>query len=569
MESGATEESKSGYMTPATSAIVAANIVVFAAMAVFTGASAITGPNEQTLLMFGANYGVRTMYGEYWRNLTNIFVHLGLLHCFMNMWIFAVMGPNVERIYGSVKFTIAYFFAGLIASLTSIYVHPNNISAGASGAVFGIFGLWFGFLLANKSILQANFVKDNMKSAVVFLIMVLASGFMRSGIDNAAHVGGVVAGFACGFLLAPNLPGGPKWQSKDWAGIVVMTIMVAGAFYLSYEKAHRDTTAQSMALAPPDIKASVALLKSNKPQEALRMLDSLLEKHPNLAQGHYLRAHAYLMLNDEIKALDDMNEVLKENPNHVPALEFKAQRLIDLSRYQEALAAADKIIDSSPKNPVGYLVRSSIYDRLDNTAKSLEDSNEAVRLAPNNANAYSSRGYSYINLGLAEDAVQDFSKAIKIDPNLIGAMNGRMFAYFMQADYISCDKQCIDILTKVGMQDRCAPYAVIMSAICKRQLKQEPQRIALITQALQTLNSKAWPYPIVQYMSGQIAADAVFREAVDNDKMTEAKTYVGFDLLANDKAAQASPMIIWVKEHGNKTFNEYDLVSALLLKAKH
>ncbi len=569
MESGATQESKSGYMTPATSAIVAANIVVFAVMAVFTGASAITGPNEQTLLAFGANYGVRTMYGEYWRNFTNLFVHLGLLHCFMNMWIFAVMGPNVERIYGSLKFTIAYFFAGLIASLTSIYMHPQNISAGASGAVFGIFGLWFGFLLANKSILQENFVKDNMKSAVVFLIMVLASGFMRSGIDNAAHVGGVVAGFVSGFLLAPILPGLPKWQTKDWAGIIVMVAMVAGTFYLSYEKAHRETTAQSVDLAPADVKASIALLKNNKPQEALRMLDALLEKHPNHSQGHYLRAHAYLMLNDEAKALVDMNEVLKENPNHVAALQFKTQRLIDLSRFPEALKTADKIIEVSPKDPVGYLMRSSIYDRLDNTAKSLEDSNEGVRLAPDNANAYSSRGYSYINLGLAEDAVKDFSKAIKLDSNLIGAMNGRMFAYFMQADYISCDRQCIEILAKVGMQDRCAPYAVIMSAICKRQLKQEPQRIALITQALQTLNSKAWPYPIVLYMSGQTTADAVFQQAFDNDKMTEAKTYIGFDLLANDKATEASPMIIWVKEHGNKTFNEYDLVSALLSKVKH
>ncbi len=69
-------------------------------------------------------------------------------------------------------------------------------------------------------------------------------------------------------------------------------------------------------------------------------------------------------------------------------------------------------------------------------------------------------------------------------------------------------------------------------------------------------------------MNEQIIAESVFQQATDNDKMTEAKTYVAFDLLADNKGAEASPMIMWVKEHGNRAFNEYDMVSALLLKLK-
>jgi membrane associated rhomboid family serine protease/lipoprotein NlpI len=555
-------------MTPATSAIVAANIVMFAVMAVFTGSQAITGPNNQTLLVFGADKGVRAMNGEYWRIVSNLFVHIGLLHCFMNMWIFAVMGPNVERIYGTLKFTLAYFFAGIIASLTSIYMNPQQISAGASGAVFGVFGLWFGFLIANKNILQENFVKSNMKSAVVFLIMVLASGFMRSGIDNAAHIGGVVAGFLCGFLLSPSFPGEARWKKKDFLGIVLMIAIIAGAFYLSYEKTHKSIVEQSVALSPANLKEPTAYLKNNKPQEAIKLLDALLEKQPNHPQAHYLRAHAYVLLNDDAKALADMNETLKKFPEMLPALQFKAQRLINLARFKEALTIADKVVAVAPDDGLGYQLRSSIYDRLDNTAKCLDDANEAVRLAPTDANAYSIRGYSYMNLGLSDDAVKDFSKAIELDSGLVGAMNGRMFAYFMQSDYIACDKQCMEILAKVGMGDHCAPYAVIMAAICRKQLGHLPERIALLNQALQTLPSKAWPFPIIQYLNEQIIAESVFQQATDNDKMTEAKTYVAFDLLADNKGAQASPMIMWVKEHGNKAFNEYDLVSALLLKLK-
>ncbi|MBA3992099.1 MAG: hypothetical protein C0469_01135 [Cyanobacteria bacterium DS2.3.42] len=555
-------------MTPATSAIVAANIVMFAVMAVFTGSQAITGPNNQTLIDFGADIGIRAMYGEYWRIVTNLFVHIGLLHCFMNMWIFAVMGPNVEKIYGVFKFTLAYFFAGIVASLTSIYMHPQQISAGASGAVFGVFGLWFGFLLANKSILQENFVKSNMKSAVVFLIMVLASGFMRSGIDNAAHVGGVVAGFLCGFLLSPSFPGDPRWRKKDFLGLVVMLAIVAGAFYLSYVKTHKVTNLQAVVLSPADLKEPTSYLKNNKPQEAIKLLDVVLAKQPNHPQAHYLRAHAFLMLNNEEKALADMNQTLKKFPQMLPALQFKTQRLINLARFQEALTVADKVVAVAPNESLGYQLRSSIYDRLDNTAKCLDDANEAVRLDPDNANAHSIRGYAYMNLGLADDAVKDFSKALEIDPGLVGAMNGRMFAYFMQSDYIDCDKQCMSTLGKVGMSDRCAPFAVIMAAICRKQLRKLPERMALLNQAIQTLPYKNWPFPIIQYMNEQIIAESVFQQATDNDKMTEAKTYVAFDLLADNKGAEASPMIMWVKEHGNKAFNEYDMVSALLLKLK-
>ncbi len=152
---------------------------------------------------------------------------------------------------------------------------------------------------------------------------------------------------------------------------------------------------------------------------------------------------------------------------------------------------ADKVVSLAPNESLSYQLRSSIYDRLDNTAKCLDDANDAVRLAPDKANTYSIRGYAYMNLGLADDAVKDFSKALQLDPDLVGAMNGRMFAYFMQSDYIDCDKQCMSTLGKVGMSDRCAPFAVIMAAICRKQLRKLPERIALLNQAVQTLPDKS------------------------------------------------------------------------------
>lgn len=568
LESDSKQESKSGYITPATGALIAANIIVFAVMAVFTGSEALLGPSNQVLMNFGADQGLKAMNGEYWRILTNIFVHIGLLHCFMNMWVLGQLGPNVERQFGSSKFTITYFFTGIIASLASIYSNPLKTSAGASGAVFGMLGLWMGFLIANRSRYRVDFLKSHMTSLFVFLAYVLYKGFTQNGIDNAAHLGGLAAGFLCSLLITPNFEGEPKWKKKDFLGLTLLVALVSGSFYLSYEHTKSFVKTQSVALTPAEFKEPIALMKSGKLQDAIKLLDVLLQKSPNDPWAHYLRAFAYAALRDDKKALADIDETLKTRPNEAKYLLFKTKRLNDLGRFQDALKYADLAVAAAPNDSEGYMVRSSIYDRLDDVSKSLEDSSEAVRLSPNNANAFSHRGYSYMNLGLCDDAIKDFSTAIKLDPNLVGAMNGRMYAYFMQADYIECDKQCMETLAKVGMKDQCAPYAVIMAAICRKQLGHEPERIALVTQSAQMLDPQKWPYPIVRYMAGQIGADAVFRFATDNDKMTEAKTYVAFDLLASNKGAEASPMILWVKEHGNKTFNEYDLVSALLNRMK-
>lgn len=568
MESDSKKESKSGYITPATGALIAVNIMVFAAMAVFTGSEAVTGPSNQVLINFGADQGVRAMNGEYWRIITNTFVHIGLLHCFMNMWVLGQLGPNVERQFGSSKFTITYFFTGIIASYASIYSNPLKTSAGASGAVFGMLGLWMGFLIANRSRYQVDFLKSHMTSLFVFLAYVLYKGFTQNGIDNAAHLGGLAAGFLCSVLIAPNFEGEPKWKKRDFFGLSLLVALLVGGFYLVHEHTQTFIKSQSVALTPEDFKGPTALLKSNKLQEAVKLLDVLLQKSPNDGWAHYLRALAYANLRDDKKALADIDETLKVWPDKASFLQFKTERLVNLGRFREALQIADKAISAAPNDSRSYMMRSSIYDRLDDVSKSLEDSMEAVRLAPNNADAFSHRGYSYMNLGLCDDALKDFSTALKLDPNLVGAMNGRMFAYFMQADYIECDRQCMETLAKVGMKDQYAPYAVIMSAICRKQLGHEPERIALVTQSAQMIDPEKWPYPIIRYLAGQIGADAVFRFATDNDKMTEAKTYVAFDLLASNKAAEASPMILWVKEHGNKTFNEYDLVSALLNRMK-
>src|SRR3954462_7839392 len=125
----------------------ASNIVVFLLMA-FAGGSS----SEATLMAFGVKSNPEIVQGQWWRFVTPIFIHIGLLHLFFNSYALWVVGPQVEKLYGSERFVLLYVLTGIAGVLGSYFYHPQAISAGASGAIFGLFGvlLVFGIRYRNS-----------------------------------------------------------------------------------------------------------------------------------------------------------------------------------------------------------------------------------------------------------------------------------------------------------------------------------------------------------------------------------------------------------------------------------
>jgi membrane associated rhomboid family serine protease len=134
--------------------------------------------------------------------LTAVFIHIGVIHILMNMFVLWSAGPVVEKIFGSVSFAVLYIVAGLGGSIASLAWRPEGVSAGASGAVFGIFGGLLGFLALHRKSVDPNAVKALGKYAGTFLLYNVVYGAMQSHIDMAAHLGGLVAGFVMGMALA-------------------------------------------------------------------------------------------------------------------------------------------------------------------------------------------------------------------------------------------------------------------------------------------------------------------------------------------------------------------------------
>lgn len=175
-----------------THALLFINVLIFLILELNGGSMDI-----ETLIHYGAKYNPAIVAGEWWRIISSMFLHIGALHLFMNMLAVYYLGTAVERIYGSGRFIIIYFLAGIIGSLTS-FAFNTHVSAGASGALFGLFGalLYFG-------VIYKNLFYQTMGKSVIFILLInLAFGFLVPQIDMGAHLGGLIGGFVAAAITS-------------------------------------------------------------------------------------------------------------------------------------------------------------------------------------------------------------------------------------------------------------------------------------------------------------------------------------------------------------------------------
>ena len=186
-----------------TPALVAINVAVFVVMLAM--GVALFGGRPDDYLRFGANFGPLTTGGEWWRLLTCTFVHAGILHLAFNMWALWDSGQLTERLFGSLWFAAIYLFAGVAGSLASMLWQAQAVSVGASGAIFGVFGALLAYLVRERGSIPPAMTNRLRISTSIFVTYSLFYGFAASGIDNAAHLGGLAAGFVMGFIGARPL----------------------------------------------------------------------------------------------------------------------------------------------------------------------------------------------------------------------------------------------------------------------------------------------------------------------------------------------------------------------------
>lgn len=252
--------------TSVTNLLIAANVVAFVIMGLF-GAGWITTASMSPYLLFAANNAGATTDGEWWRVFTCMFVHYGLLHLALNMWALYQTGHFVEKLLGRSLFLTAYLGSGLIASFTSLLWHGDKIwSAGASGAVFGVFGMLIGFMLREKQSIPGAILKPMMRSSLTFAGYNLVYGMILPRIDNAAHIGGLAGGLVLGWLIALPLEAEPRaksWPNRMILGVTAIAVAVTAGVIFSprYNYSFREELAWQNMVESSETKENQLLLQ--------------------------------------------------------------------------------------------------------------------------------------------------------------------------------------------------------------------------------------------------------------------------------------------------------------------
>lgn len=255
------------FITPI---LIDINILVYLIM-VLSGVSWIS-PSSEDLLKWGADFRPMTLDNEWWRLITSCFLHIGILHLLMNMYALFYIGVLMEPYLGKARYLTAYLLTGLVASTTSIWWHDNTVSAGASGAIFGMYGLFL-------ALLTTNFIEKSARQALlssigIFVAYNLLSG-TRGNTDNAAHIGGLVSGMIMGYALVPGL----KKPNVSWLQTPVL-VGTAIVFLLGTSFVY-DNISNDIGVYQTEMKRFAKL-----EEEAL----SVFQLPPNTTKDDYLNA---------------------------------------------------------------------------------------------------------------------------------------------------------------------------------------------------------------------------------------------------------------------------------------
>jgi rhomboid protease GluP len=309
--------------------------------------------SDAVLLAYGAqlNFLISAPNHQWWRVITSMFVHINLLHLVMNMFSLLILGPFVEKLYGSAKFVVFWVASGIAGSVAMyLTLRPSQAqgvfgsfifraedvpAAGASGALFGLIGVLFVFGIKYRRELPEGFKRVFGTGMLPIIFINLTIGFLgRSFIGNAAHLGGLFAGAALAVFIDYRRPGARAGINVAWRVLQVLSVaLIALGAYKVVRNFHRPLTVQQVQVTPAQLTKSIFL-------NYLAAMNRLQEK-----------TAAVIYKND----LSDL-EPTTEQALHAPvpdqrAMELRTTLLVILSKLAAAAASASPSPKNSPERP--------------------------------------------------------------------------------------------------------------------------------------------------------------------------------------------------------------------------
>jgi rhomboid protease GluP len=339
------------FITPI---LIDLNIVVFILMAI-SGVNIMT-PDSESLINWGANFKPNTLDGQWWRLFTNCFLHIGIIHLLMNMYALLYVGILLEPILGKARFLSAYLLSGIIASMASLWWYDLTVSAGASGAIFGMYGVFLALL--TTKLIEEEARKALLTSIVVFVGFNLLNG-LKGGIDNAAHIGGLVGGVLIGYAYIISLKNSENNKLK-YITISLLTVVTVLASFILYKKIPNDIGLYSKKMEQFSSMEKKGLEVYNLPQDT-----------PNDKLLNEFKTNSIYCWNENIKLTQEIEKL--NLPDNIQ------KRNLKLKEYSELrLKCCELTYKSIAENTDKYNVEINNYNKqIEEVIKDLESKQES------------------------------------------------------------------------------------------------------------------------------------------------------------------------------------------------
>jgi len=379
-----------------TQVIFGINVAVFLGMAL--SASTVMDFPIQESIRWGANYGPLTLSGEWWRLLTCVFVHGGLIHIAFNMWCLWNLGALCESLYGVWTYGTIYLICGVGASLASIAWHPNGASVGASGAIFGLAGALIAAFKLGEFSVPRSALSGTLRSLAMFVVYNLIFGAVIGTTDNAAHIGGLVTGLIVGALialLAPQQDHAPRRAAVFFFSFLALAGVAAGA---------------ARHYGFPFRLGRAGLTSENHSARTTTNLEKIVTQRPDFVPARFDLAQAYFNQADYAKAETQLKRILDLQPQDADARTLLGMVYLNQDRPQDAKDAFSQIISQDSNNADAHFGLGLALAAQEDHRGAIEEYKTAAHLDPQATGVYYNLGVSSAKLNQYDDAIAAYLK---------------------------------------------------------------------------------------------------------------------------------------------------------------
>jgi membrane associated rhomboid family serine protease/Flp pilus assembly protein TadD len=391
---------------PVTAALLGINVLVFVAMVLQKPAS-LFHPDDLQLLKWGADYGPLSLGTQPWRILTSNYIHLEAAHIAFNMWALWQLGRVAERIFGRWVYFVIYTATGISGSLLSLLHNPMGLSAGASGAIFGIVGALIAALYLGKLPFPKRVRDSLLKNLVWVAIINLGLGASIPGIDNAGHIGGLVMGLGLGAIIGPHLMEEPTRRA-----FFNRLVLIAAAFFLVgfwyFVKQKRGYVA--------DIQKARQAMTVGHTDDVIRNLQSAVARDPDNLDALHMLGLAYMSKNDYPHAQNALERFSQIERNNVGVKYILGLTYAEQHKYEDARRVYSELTEQQPNNTGAWTMLGASLDGLNRDEDAVAAYNKALSLNPGNTEAYRELGLAQAKLSRFQEAAVTLQKAAELEP---------------------------------------------------------------------------------------------------------------------------------------------------------